>query len=71
MMDNSDQEREFMPPISDAYLLSVCVPTIVDDEGARWCHELWAKDLALHSDYLTNLTLACPRIVAQRNWMCR
>ena len=64
-MDNSDQEWEFMPPITNAYLLSVCVPIIIDDEGVRWCHELWAKDLALHLDYLSNVTLACPRIFAK------
>lgn len=54
-----------MPPISEPYLLSVCVPIIVDKEGVRWCNELWAKDLALHLDYLSNVILACPRIFAK------
>jgi glycosyltransferase involved in cell wall biosynthesis len=64
-MDNTDQETIFMPPISDAYLLSVCVPIIIDENGVRWCGELWAKDLALHLNYLTNVTVACPRIFAK------
>ena len=63
--DNSDQDRGFMPAISEPYLLSVCVPIIIDEEGVRWCNELWAKDLARHLDYLSNVMLACPRIFAQ------
>src|SRR5260370_25479036 len=63
--DNSDHESGFMAPISEPYLLSVCVPIIIDEEGVRWCNELWAKDLALHLDYLSSVTLACPRIFAK------
>lgn len=51
--------------LDEPYLLSVCVPIKVDSNGTRWCNELWAKDLALHLEYLTNLTLACPRIFAE------
>jgi glycosyltransferase involved in cell wall biosynthesis len=51
--------------INDPYFLSVSVPIKIDQNGVRWCHELWAKDLALHLDYLTDLTLACPRIFAE------
>ncbi len=63
--DNSDQDKGFMQVISEPYLLSVCVPIIIDAEGVRWCNELWAKDLALHLDYLSNVMLACPRIFAK------
>jgi len=64
-MDDSDQERDFAPPISQSYLLCVSVPIIIDEKGVRWCNELWAKDLALHLNYLTDLTVACPRIFAK------
>jgi glycosyltransferase involved in cell wall biosynthesis len=46
--------------IDEPYFLAVCVPIKIDRNGTRWCSELWAKDLALHLEYLTNLTLACP-----------
>jgi len=48
-----------MDPISQATLVCVCVPVLIDDEGNRWTNELWARDLALHLDYLSNLTLCC------------
>lgn len=51
--------------IHDPYLLAVCVPIKMDRNGGRWCNELWAKDLALHLEYLTDLTLACPRVFAE------
>src|SRR6266851_3109528 len=57
-------ENDKMTDISDPYLLSVCVPIKIDGDGVRWCDELWAKDLALHIDYIKNLTVACPRIFA-------
>jgi glycosyltransferase involved in cell wall biosynthesis len=50
--------------ITVPYLLSVCVPIKVDDNGDRWTDRLWAKDLAAHTEYIKNLTLACPRIYA-------
>jgi glycosyltransferase involved in cell wall biosynthesis len=51
--------------IDKPYFLAVCVPIKVDKNGTRWCNELWAKDLALHLEYLTDLTLACPRVFAE------
>ena len=51
---------ELMSPIKAPYLLCVCVPISIDGEGRRWTDELWAKDLALHLDYLEDLTLAGP-----------
>jgi glycosyltransferase involved in cell wall biosynthesis len=52
-------------PFDEPYFLSVCVPIKVDRNGVRWSNELWAKDLALHLQYLNDLTLACPRIFAE------
>jgi glycosyltransferase involved in cell wall biosynthesis len=46
--------------IEETYFLSVASPVIIDSKGRRWCNELWAKDLALHLDYIANLTLGCP-----------
>jgi glycosyltransferase involved in cell wall biosynthesis len=48
-----------------SYFLSVCVPIKIDRNGVRWSNELWAKDLALHLEYLNDLTLACPLIFAE------
>ncbi len=49
-----------MTRITAPYLLCVEVPIVIDQEGHRWTNELWIKDLALHLDYLDNVTLACP-----------
>jgi glycosyltransferase involved in cell wall biosynthesis len=46
--------------IEQTYFLSVAAPVIVDSKGRRWCNELWAKDLALHLEYIAHLTLGCP-----------
>jgi glycosyltransferase involved in cell wall biosynthesis len=46
--------------IEETYFLSVAAPVIIDSNGGRWCNELWAKDLALHLDYIANLTLGSP-----------
>ena len=51
-----------MAPITKPFLLCVCVPVWIDDGGRRWTDEFWAKDLALHLDYLANLTIACPSL---------
>jgi len=51
---------ESMCPITEPYLLIVCVPLEIDEQGNRWTNDLWAKDLALHLEYLDNLTLASP-----------
>jgi glycosyltransferase involved in cell wall biosynthesis len=51
--------------INEPYFLSVCVPLKIDRTGTRWCNELWAKDLALHLEYLNDLTLASPRVFAE------
>jgi glycosyltransferase involved in cell wall biosynthesis len=48
------------PPITEPYVLFVCVPIEIDEQGRRWTIDQWAKDLALHLDYLDDLTLASP-----------
>jgi glycosyltransferase involved in cell wall biosynthesis len=48
------------PPITEPYVLFVCVPIEIDEQGRRWTMDLWAKDLALHLDYLDDLTLVSP-----------
>ena len=49
-----------MRQIEQVYFLSVAAPVIVDSRGQRWCDELWAKDLALHLEYINHLILGCP-----------
>jgi glycosyltransferase involved in cell wall biosynthesis len=51
--------------IDKPYFLAVCVPIKIDRNGARWCDDLWAKDLALHLEYLKDLTLACPHVYSE------
>lgn len=51
-----------MAPITKSFLLCVCVPVWIDDSGRRWTDEFWAKDLALHLDYLADLTILCPSL---------
>jgi glycosyltransferase involved in cell wall biosynthesis len=50
-----------MHKITEQYLLTVAARIVVDRAGVRWTDRLWAKDLALHLDYIENITLACPR----------
>jgi glycosyltransferase involved in cell wall biosynthesis len=51
---------EVRPPITLPYVLFVCAPLEIDEQGRRWTAASWAKDLALHLDYLTDLTLVSP-----------
>lgn len=53
---------EARPPITEPYALFVCAPLEIDEQGRRWTISTWAKDLALHLDYLTDLTLVSPAI---------
>jgi glycosyltransferase involved in cell wall biosynthesis len=46
--------------IEKVYFLSVAAPVVLDSQGLRWCNELWAKDLALHLEYIDHLILGCP-----------
>jgi glycosyltransferase involved in cell wall biosynthesis len=55
-------EVEALPPIAEPYALFVCVPIEVDEQGRRWTMAAWAKDLALHLDYISDLTLVSPAI---------
>lgn len=51
-----------IPPISEPYALFVCQNLEIDEQGRRWAIATWAKDLALHLDYLDDLTLVSPAI---------
>jgi glycosyltransferase involved in cell wall biosynthesis len=51
---------EAKPPITLPYILIVSAPLEIDEQGRRWTTASWAKDLALHLDYLTDLTLVSP-----------
>ena len=54
---------EVRKPIKARYLLvATCCPCYVDVSGQRYVDPLWAKDLALHTKYIEDLTLAAPRI---------
>ena len=55
-------ESETIPPITVPYALIVCVPLEIDEQGRRWTIATWAKDLALHLDYITDLTLVSPAV---------
>jgi glycosyltransferase involved in cell wall biosynthesis len=48
------------PPIADPYALFACVRIEIDEQGRRWTDGQWAKDLALHLDYIDDLTLVSP-----------
>jgi glycosyltransferase involved in cell wall biosynthesis len=56
----SSEESGVLPPITEPYVLFACAPSEIDEQGRRWTDAAWAKDLALHLDYLTDLTLASP-----------
>jgi glycosyltransferase involved in cell wall biosynthesis len=49
-----------MTSIDAPYLIVVAVPVVIDQRGRRWTDALFAKDLALHIDYLNDLTIGCP-----------
>jgi glycosyltransferase involved in cell wall biosynthesis len=53
---------EATPPIAEPYALFVCQPLEIDEQGRRWTVDGWAKDLALHLDYIDDLTLVSPAI---------
>ncbi len=53
---------ESMPQITEPYVLFVSVRVEIDEQGRRWTIDQWAKDLALHLDYIDDLTLVSPAI---------
>ena len=55
-------ESGALPAITAPYALFVCAPHEIDEQGRRWTFPAWAKDLALHLDYLDDLTLVSPVI---------
>lgn len=53
-----------MKQITEPYLLiAATCPCYATVDGERFLNELWAKDLALHPEYLVNLTVAAPCVV--------
>ena len=53
-------ESEALPAITEPYVLFVRAAHEIDEQGRRWTFPAWAKDLALHLDYLHDLTLVSP-----------
>ena len=51
-LEKTELPNETRPPITEPYVLFVCVPIEIDEQGRRWTIDQWAKDLALHLDYL-------------------
>jgi glycosyltransferase involved in cell wall biosynthesis len=50
------------PPITGNYLLVIHIPVYCNGDGKRYVDPLWRKDLVRHPDYISDFTLACPRI---------
>jgi glycosyltransferase involved in cell wall biosynthesis len=48
-----------MNRVPEPYLLFSGVPITIDQLGCPHTNPLWTKDLALHLDYIENLSLAC------------
>lgn len=48
-----------MDRVTEPYLLFSGVPVTIDSEGRPHTNPLWIKDLALHLDYIDNLSVAC------------
>jgi glycosyltransferase involved in cell wall biosynthesis len=70
----SDQERaeeqvglQIKPSITIPYILIVSAALEIDEQGRRWTAASWAKDLALHLDYLTDLTVVSPATKTTRH----
>ncbi len=53
------------PPLACRYLLVIHIPLYIDGRGQRWTERLWMVDLARHSDYIRDLTVACPFVHAE------
>src|ERR1700685_4205395 len=58
---------EIKPLITVPYILFVSAPLEIDQQGRRWTSASWAKDLALHLDYLTDLILVSPTTYAKNH----
>jgi glycosyltransferase involved in cell wall biosynthesis len=61
MNDPADKTNS-PPPISGRYLLVIRIPVFCNGDGQRYVDPLWRKDLVRHTDYISDFTLACPRI---------
>jgi glycosyltransferase involved in cell wall biosynthesis len=54
------------PPITEPYVLFVSPHIEIDEHGRRSTDAAWAKDLALHLDYLSDLTLVSTAVKTKR-----
>jgi glycosyltransferase involved in cell wall biosynthesis len=54
-----------LPPLACRYLLAIHVPLYIDRQGRPWTERLWWVDLQRHTNYIRNLTVACPFIHAE------
>jgi len=46
--------------IKTPYVLFTRIPVIKNEAGKIFCDRLWAKDLCLHLDYISDFRLCCP-----------
>ncbi|MFT7537745.1 MAG: glycosyltransferase involved in cell wall biosynthesis [Hyphomicrobiaceae bacterium] len=44
------------------YLLVIHIPVYCNGDGNRYIDPLWRRDLVKHPDYISDFTIACPRI---------
>ena len=62
LMNGTDIKSPTPPPIAGRYLLVIHIPVYCNGDGKRYVDPLWRKDLVRHPDYISDFTLACPRI---------
>jgi glycosyltransferase involved in cell wall biosynthesis len=61
MGDTAETSNKLLP-IQERYLLVIHIPVYCNGDGHRYVDPLWRKDLVRHPDYISDFTLACPRI---------
>jgi glycosyltransferase involved in cell wall biosynthesis len=59
-LEVSQQELEYLLPITPNYLLVIGIECYRDQKGFRYVDQLWYKDIIQHLVYLKNFTIACP-----------
>jgi glycosyltransferase involved in cell wall biosynthesis len=61
-MNDTVETIKTPPPIAGRYLLVIHIPVYCNGDGKRYVDPLWRKDLVRHPDYISDFTIACPRI---------
>ncbi|WP_347989160.1 glycosyltransferase family 4 protein [Methylomonas sp. AM2-LC] len=51
--------------IKKSYINFISIPIIKTHSGKIYCDELWAKDLKLHLEYLSDFRLCCPVVYSE------